>query len=410
MDLIKSNVNFWIKVISVVLAILVFTLGEIALNDIENKIYKVKNQDEILTELQSKEEKEKMALLVEDMEKKENNIKQYKYQIDLLDTDITSKKSTLEQLLENQKVSPNSETQNQISLYQKEFLSLQSKREKINSLFISEEFELNRLKREIADFEKSIRTKYDEKLKDIKMRDERNKQIKVLITQFVFILFLFVSGILLLMRFKKSSFFPPVLGYNVAIYVIIAQAIYVHSPFKLHYYVFILIGIIVCIIAIIWLIKNIADISKKQNINVIKKSLALGKCPNCSSEISLKEVTKENYRGHKLKTFIIISIIISALIGNSSGVVVFFSNIRDITLKEILFSLLLILLPWIILYFFITILTPFKGKRIPDPEEFNNNACTVCGLVHIIKCDKCGKMRHNLLPYCGSCASEKLKK
>jgi hypothetical protein len=50
MNLIKSSVNNWIKIISVVLALLVFSFGEIALSDISD-LFSVQSLDDIIENL-----------------------------------------------------------------------------------------------------------------------------------------------------------------------------------------------------------------------------------------------------------------------------------------------------------------------------------------------------------------------
>jgi len=407
MDMVKTNVNNWIKIISIILGVLFFTLLEIALNDIENKIFITKSYDELLNEIQTKEEKDEIINIDDKIKSIQSKLDEYKYQIESLENDITSKKQTLDQLLENQKVNPNNETKTQITIYQKQFLDLQNKKDIIKRSEIDEGFLLSNLKRERDTLKINIENKYKEKLKLLEYKNERSTQIKVLAFQALLILVLFIIGTLLMIKFRKSDFFLPILAFNFAIYIVIAQAIYIHSPFKLHYYVFITIGIVICILSTIWLLKNMTKIYKNQTVSLIKKNLSLNKCPKCNNEISIIEVTAKNYKGEKLKTFIIVSIVLGALIGNGSGVVLFVSSLSSFSASYIMFSLFLILMPWIILYVFINVLSPFKNSKIPDPDQFKNRSCPVCGLNFVVKCDKCGNDRHNLLPYCNTCGNQK---
>jgi predicted RNA-binding Zn-ribbon protein involved in translation (DUF1610 family) len=195
----------------------------------------------------------------------------------------------------------------------------------------------------------------------------------------------------------------PVSGYSAAIALMIIQAIYIHSPFKLHYYVFIFMGIAACIALIVWLVKNLTRISKKETLSTVKKNLAAIRCPGCSSVLSVNNENIPGKGGNKLKSVTIVIILLGALMGNSSAVVIFFDNISSITVPELFFSLFLLIFPWIVLYMFLTLFAGITGKKVPDPDSFNSNNCPVCGLELISVCKKCGSKRHSLLPYCSSC-------
>ncbi len=56
MNIIKSSVNNWIKIISVVLAVFIFSFGEIALNDISN-MFEYPDFNTILEEQKTDSEK-----------------------------------------------------------------------------------------------------------------------------------------------------------------------------------------------------------------------------------------------------------------------------------------------------------------------------------------------------------------
>ncbi|MBI9097928.1 MAG: hypothetical protein JEY91_05600, partial [Spirochaetaceae bacterium] len=66
MQLIKTTVNNWIIAISIILGILVFSLGEIALNDI-SKIYPLRLDNDIFINLITSDEKTELDNLESNM-------------------------------------------------------------------------------------------------------------------------------------------------------------------------------------------------------------------------------------------------------------------------------------------------------------------------------------------------------
>ncbi|MBI9100696.1 MAG: hypothetical protein JEY91_19645, partial [Spirochaetaceae bacterium] len=328
------------------------------------------------------------------------------YKLEGYEEDINSKQDVLNQLLENQKINPNNDTELLLKKYQEQFVRLQNEKEVIKSDLLDAKLELTRLNRESDNLNESLKGKYNDELNRIKNKETRSSEIKIIVTQLVLLVILLILGIVLFLKFKKTKYLSPVLGYNFAITIILLQSIYIHSPFKLHYYTFITIGIAVSIILIVWLIKNLNKLSKKELLSLSKKNLIKGKCPNCSSTLSLKALPKEDIKGRKVKSFLLIMIIIAALFGNGSGIVIIFDSLNNIDIIEILVAFSLIVVPWLFVYLFLSSIFQFSSKKVPEPDQFNNKFCPVCGLTFILKCKECGEDRHNLLPYCSSCGDK----
>lgn len=405
MKIIKTSINNWIIVISVVLGVLVLSLGEMGLKDTA-RLFKVRSETTILEELHTVEEKSISREFTESISSLSTRLKDDENKLDNLNDDIRSKKEIIDQLLENQKVNPNTETELSIKEFQKQYLNLQNTKQEAKSRILSLDSELTKYKRDSEDFHNKLSKKYKETVLSLKREESKSREFKILLTQLITILLSLVLGFVLFRKFRKTKYFPPVLGYNISVTIIFIQAIYVHSPFKLHYYTFILIGLGICITAIILLIKNISKLTKKESLKIIKKSLIVGRCPSCTSNISLKPSEIRVFKGNKLKSFLLTVIILTAILSNGSGIVIFVDNASGISADELFSSLFLILFPWILVYFFLRYLSPFAVKNVPDPGQFNNNNCPVCGLKLISKCSKCGEKRHNLLPYCNNCGDK----
>ena len=405
MQLIKTTVNNWIIAISIILGILVFSLGEIALNDI-SKIYPLRPDNDIFIDLITSDEKTELENLKSNMETLNLYIYDAEYKLEGYEEDINSKQDVLNQLLENQKINPNNDTELLLKKYQEQFVRLQNDKEVIKSDLLDAKLELTRLNRESGNLNETLRVKYDDELHRIMDKETRSSEIKIIVTQLVLLVILLILGIVLFLKFKKTKYLSPVLGYNFAITIILLQSIYIHSPFKLHYYTFITIGIAVSIILIVWLIKNLNKLSKKELLSLSKKNLIKGKCPNCSSTLSLTAMQKEDIKGRKVKSFLLIMIIIAALFGNGSGIVIIFDSLNNIDIIEVLVAFSLIVVPWLFVYLFLSSIFQFSSKKVPEPDQFNNKFCPVCGLTFILKCKECGEDRHNLLPYCSSCGDK----
>ncbi len=402
MQLIKTTVNNWIIVISVVLGILVFSLGEIALNDI-SKLYPVRSSDDIFKELHTPEEHKALEEL--SLKIKEMDLFMYdaEYQLQGYEEDISSKKEILDQLLENQDINPNSDTEILLNKYEDQFVKLQGEKEKLKANLWDKRLDLTKLNREKDNYNEILRIKYEEKYNQILNEEKRNSELKVILTQIILLVIFLIIGILLFFKFRKTRYLSPVLGYNFAVIIILIQSIYIHSPFKLHYYTFIAIGIVLSLILIVWLIKNLNKLSRKEILSISKKNLIKGKCPICSSNISLKPFVKEIYKGQKIKSFLLVIIIIAAIFGNGSGIIIIFDNIRNMEILELSASIFLLVIPWLLVYLFLQFIFPYSAKNVPEPNQFNNNNCPVCGLTFISRCNKCGEYRHNLLPFCNNC-------
>ncbi len=404
MNIIKSSVNNWIKIISIVLAVFVFSFGEIALNDISD-MFEYPDFEDILEEQKTDSEKERLEILKDKSYEISSRISDAEDNLYNIEESIKDIEQTLKQLLEGQKISPDSETGKLKSSFQKNFVELQKQREQVKkqiSDFRKEEAETDD---EIDRYHEEIYEKYEESVIDIQERREKAVDLKILASQLILLVILAGIAVFLYLKFKKTKYIYPVTGYSGAIALMIAQAIYIHSPFKLHYYVFIFIGIAACIALIIWLVRNLTKINKKETLSIVKKNLGAGRCPGCSSFISIQERENALKGKSRFRSFIIFIIICAALLGNGSGIVIFFDNINDITTSELMYSIFLIIFPWIILFLFMNIYTASTDKKIPDPDQFRSNNCPVCGLELVRICNKCGNKRHALLPYCSSCGS-----
>lgn len=405
MQLIKTTVNNWIIAISIILGILVFSLGEIALNDI-TKIYSIRSNNDIFTDFITSDEKTELENFKSNIEIQNLQILESEYKLEGYEEEIDSKQEVLIQLLENQKINPNNATEILLNEYQEQFVELQNKKEILQSDLLDTNLELTRLKRESDNHYNLLKAKYDNELNNTKKKESKNREIKIIVTQMILLLLLLILGIFLFLKFKKTKYLSPLLGYNFAIIIIFLQSIYIHSPFKLHYYTFITIGIAVSIILIVWLIKNLNKLSKKEILSLSKKNLIKRKCPNCSSTLSLKPFAKEDIKGQKIKSFLLIMIIIAALFSNGSAIVIIFDSLNNIEIAEILTAVLLIMVPWFFVYLFLMSIFPFSSKNVPEPDQFNNKYCPICGLTFIVKCKQCGEDRHNLLPYCSNCGNK----
>ncbi len=406
MDLIKSSVNNWIKLISLVLSLLVFSFGEIALNDIST-LFEEPDYNDILENLKTGDEKNSIKTLEESIAEVDKNISREENLLYGIEEQIESSRETLDQLLESQKVSPDTGTEKLKNEYQNTFIELQGKREKSRAALSDLKLNYSQLSSRLDSLQSSVNRKYEEKAEKIHSGEIKKYETKILISQIIFLVILGSAAVILYLKFKSTKYIYPVSGYSSAIALMIAQAIYIHSPFKLHYYVFIFIGILFCIALIIWLVKNLTKINKKETLSVIKKNLIAKRCPGCSSVISINDDQLKTEGGGKLKSFVIVLILLGALFGNGSGIVIFFDNFGDISPSEIIFSVFLIIFPWIVLYLFVSLFSTFTDRKVPDPEHFNSNSCPVCGLKLIEICEKCGEKRHSLLPYCGSCGNSK---
>ena len=404
MNIIKSSVNNWIKIISVVLAVFVFSFGEIALNDI-SKMFDYPGFDDILENLKTDGEKENFKILQKQYEDISNTVSLKEDNLGDISENIKDIEETLDQLLEGQEISPDSETGKLKSSFQKNFIELQKEREELKK-------EISGLKRNLSDvksgldkYHEDINEKYKDKASEIQEDEKKSVEIRILVFQLILLLILSGIAVFLYLKFRNTKYIYPVTGYSSAIALMTAQAIYIHSPFKLHYYVFIFIGIAACIAVIIWLVKNLTKINRKETLAIVKKNLAAERCPGCSSYISIEERDISVKGKNRFRSFIIFIIICAALLGNGSGIVIFFDNINDITTSQLMYSVFLIIFPWIVLFVFMNIYTASGESKIPDPVQFRSRNCPVCGLELVRKCEKCGALRHALLPYCSSCGS-----
>ena len=402
MDIIKSSVNNWIKIISVILAVFVFSFGEIALKDIEN-MFEYPDFNTILEDQKTDSEKELFDKLTEKSENIYSEISGFKESLSETEGNIKDIEETLDQLLEGQEISPDSETGQLKSKYQKSYVELQKEREQIKKRIADLNREKTAIEDELDIYQKNIYEKYEENVIDIQNRKEKAVKIKVLLNQLILLVILAAAAVVLYRKFKKTKYIYPVTAYSSAIALMIAQAVYIHSPFKLHYYVFIFIGITACIALIIWLVRNLTKINRKETLSIIKKNLASSRCPGCSSLISITETGYSLKGKNRFRSFIIFIILCAALIGNGSGIVIFFDNISDISTSQLMYSIFLIIFPWIVLFVFINIYSSSTDKKIPDPDQFRNNNCPVCGLELVKTCSSCKAKRHALLPYCNSC-------
>lgn len=402
MNIIKSSVNMWIKIISVVLALFVFSFGEIALNDISG-MFEYPHFNEILEDQKTDKEKEILSSLEIQAEKINREISLNEDILSETEKNIKDIEETLDQLLKGQEISPDKETNELKNSYQKSYIELQKKRENVRKILSDLKTESTASDTELNEYSETINNKYEDKVIKIQKAMEKSVEIKILIFQLILLIILAAIAVILYIKFKSSKYIYPVSGYSAAIALMIAQAVYIHSPFKLHYYVFIFIGIAACTALIIWLVRNLSKINKKETLSIVKKNLSVSRCPGCSSFISIAEKDSLVKGKTRLRTFIILIIVTAAIFGNGSGIVIFFDNINDITTQELLFSIFLIAFPWIVLFAFLNIFAAASDKKIPDPDQFRSNRCPVCGLELIKVCEKCGAKRHALLPFCSSC-------
>ena len=404
MNIIKSSVNNWIKIISVVLAVFVFSFGEIALNDI-SEMFDYASFEDILEKEKSDSEKKKLEDLQDSYKEISTQISQKESMLDDTEERIKDIEETLDQLLKGQEISPDVETGQFKSSFQKNYIDLQNKREQIKKDISDLKKRKSASDSEMDKYNENIYEKYKDKVTDIQEKEEKSVELKILLFQIILLLLFAGIAVFLYLKFKNTKYIYPVAGYSAAIALMTAQAIYLHSPFKLHYYVFIFIGIAACIGLIIWLVRNLSKINKKETLSIVKKNLASGRCPGCSSYISIKERPLSAKGKNGFRAFIIFIIICAAILGNGSGIVIFFDNINDITTSQLMYSIFLVIFPWVVLFVFMNIYTTSGEKKLPDPDQFRNSCCPVCGLELVKKCKNCGSVRHALLPYCSSCGS-----
>ena len=404
MNIIKSSVNSWIKIISVVLALFVFSFGEIALNDI-SEMFDYPSFEDILEREKTDSEKKELEDLQSRYKEISSEISQKESILDDTEESINDIEETLAQLLKGQEVSPDIETGQFKSSFQKNYIDLQKKREQLKKEISDLKKRKSEIDSETDKYNKTIYEKYEDKVTELQENEEKSIELKVLLFQLLLLVILAAAAVFLYLKFKGTKYIYPVSGYSAAIALMTAQAIYIHSPFKLHYYVFIFIGIAACIALIIWLVRNLTKINRKETLSIVKKNLASGRCPGCSSYISIEERPLSGKGKNGFRSFIIFIILCAALLGNGSGIVIFFDNINDITTSQLMYSIFLVIFPWIVLFVFMNIYTASGEKKIPDPDQFRNRSCPVCGLELVKKCVKCGAVRHALLPYCSSCGS-----
>jgi hypothetical protein len=346
------GVRFFIMLLGIVLGVLFFWL----LSFVERDIGRTKGPiwDDIRREYVSEELDDQQKSLSKEVEVLKRKILTQTEQQRLLGSSTSSLQNTITQLLSIQKES----LVKNVEFTEKSKQTLQESQ----STFLENQLKFQAYNKEIAGLTQNQRSKEDllaevkERIavKECDGREEYNRlddkhRLKVAALKLTFLVPMFLLVSFLFMKYRASAYWALVWAGFIATFIKIAIVTQKYFPAKYFKYIalFVVIGIVLRIL--IYLVRMIVSPKKDLLIKQYQQHYDKCICPVCSKPIRtgpLRFIGGLGKRG------------------------------------------------------------PMMAGQSVDAEQ-QEYACPSCGTGLYSKCDKCGDVRHTLLPYCEHCGTEK---
>lgn len=341
----SRGVRFFIAVLGITLGILFFWL----LSFVEGDIGKIKGLkwEDIRREFVSESTDEEKESLTEEVSDLNQKIRNQTEQMNFISRSTSSHQNTISQLLTLQR---DSLRKNEVFSDENRQILLQSQ-----AIFVENQGKYQSYNNEIAELTQQLREKEKQLTKlnkevaeqEVEARKKYDFKNAVFKLGFLIPVFLFVSY--LFMKYRAGAYWPLVWSTFIASFI--KTALVVHEYFSKPYFKYVALAVVIAIVLrlLVYLIKLIVAPKKDLLIKQYQQFYDKHVCPICTKPIKAGPL---RYAGWKKKT---------------------------------------------------TVIAP-QGTEIDKQSAYT---CPSCGTNLYDKCEKCGNIRHTLLPYCEHCGSEK---
>ncbi|MDH4201734.1 MAG: hypothetical protein OEV87_02440 [Phycisphaerae bacterium] len=346
------GVRFFIVVMGIVLGFLFYWL----LSFIEQDIGTIKrpNWEDIRREYITEQMDDNQEYLKSEVARLNRQIEALKEQQRTLGSTISSLRTTMNQLLaiHQQYIDKEEEVpaESKQTLDEKEATFLKSQQKDLEyieriSFLVEQRQQKNE---ELTTTSEQIKSLEEDAREDQKERYKKFKfRVAVMKLSFLVPVFLVVS--FLFMKYRTSAYWPLVWAGFIAAFVKVAFVAHHYFPTEYFKYIALLVIIGIVLRILVYLIKLIAAPKKDLLIKQYQQFYDKHRCPVCTKPIKAGPL---RYAGWKEKT---------------------------------------------------TVVAP-QGTEIDKQQPYT---CPACGTNLYDKCEKCGNIRHALLPYCEHCGTEK---
>ena len=347
------GIRFFIILLSVIFGILFYWLLGFITQDIgtmEGPDYQVIRQKYV--DAAADNQRDTLQKELKDLERK---LKILHEQQALLRDSTTSMQKTMDQLLllQRESLQKNVEFSGQskqtLQDSQAAFLENQKKYEQYNQQ-IAELMQVQRQKEdELAVVQERIREQEKQAQKEMDRLYEQHR-LKVAAIKLGFLLPVFLAVFWLFMKYRTGTYWPMVWAAFLAAFIKIALIIHEYFPTRYFKYIALLVMLGIVIRILFYLIRTIISPKRELLIRQYQQDYDKHICPICSKPIRIGPL--RYLGGWKKKGMVLVG----------------------------------------------------QDKEVLEPQVYT---CPSCGTNLFCKCDKCGGVRHTLLPYCEHCGNEK---